>query len=152
VTVEEGREPEMGNAADVMRKKFAATNAQDAKEMTSYFSPEAEREVPGGLLHGRDQIAAFISVFWEAFPDLKLTVTNVVEEGPVVAIRGTITGTHLGVFHTPAGDMPPTGRSINLTFSDDYEVEGGLILSAHLHLDRLELLEITIRTFSGVEG
>jgi predicted ester cyclase len=141
VAVEEERESEMGNPTDVMRKKFAALNAQDAKEMTGYFSPEAEREVPGGLLRGRDQIAAFVSVFWEAFPDLNFTVTSEVEEGPVVAIRGTMTGTHLGVFHTPAGDMPPTGRHIDLSFSDDYELQGGVIVSTHLHLDRLELLE-----------
>jgi predicted ester cyclase len=131
----------MGNAADVMRKKFVALNAQDAKELMSCFSPEVEREIPGALLHGHDQVTAFISVFWEAFPDLHFVVTSVVEEGPVVAIRATMTGTHLGVFRTPAGDLPPTGRSINLTIADDYEVQGGLIVSAHLHLDRLELLE-----------
>jgi len=131
----------MGNPTDVMRKKFVALNAQDAKELMSYFSPEVERYIPGATLHGHDQVTAFISVFWEAFPDLHFVVTNAVEEGPVVAVRGTMKGTHLGVFHTPAGDIPPTGRSINLTFSDDYEVQGGLIVSAHLHLDRLELLE-----------
>jgi uncharacterized protein (TIGR02246 family) len=131
----------MGEPTDVMRRKFAALNAQDAEGMINCFSPEAEREIPGGVLRGRDQIAAFVSVFWEAFPDLQLTVTSLVEEGPVVAIRGTMTGTHLGTFRTPGGNMPPTGRRVNVTFSDDYEVYGGVIVSAHLHLDRLTLLE-----------
>jgi predicted ester cyclase len=141
VAVEGEKELEMGRPTDVMRRKFQALNAQDAKEMTSYFSPEAEKEVPGGSLRGRDQIAAFVSVFWEAFPDLHFTITSEVEEGAVVAIRGTMKGTHLGVFHTPAGDVAPTGRHIDLTFSDDYELQGGVIISTHLHLDRLELLE-----------
>lgn len=131
----------MGEPTDVMRRKFAALNAQDAKTIASYFSPEAEKEIPGGLLRGRDQIVGFLSVFWEAFPDLQLTVTSAVEEGPVVAVRGTMTGTHLGTFRTPGGDMPPTGRRINITFSDDYQLQGGVIVSTHLHLDRLALLE-----------
>jgi predicted ester cyclase len=131
----------MGEPTDVMRRKFAALNAQDEGEMISYFSPDCVKEIPGGTLQGRDQIAGFVAVFWEAFPDLQLTVTSEVEAGPVVAIRGRMTGTHLGKFHTPAGDMLPTGRHVDLTFSDDYELEGGVIVSTHLHLDRLTLLE-----------
>ena len=131
----------MGEPTDVMRRKITALNAQEAEEMIGYFSPDAEKQVPGGILQGANQIAAFVAVFWEAFPDLKLTVTREVEQGTVVAIRGTMVGTHTGTFHTPGGDMPPTGRTISLSFSDDYEVRDGVIVSSHLHLDRLELLE-----------
>jgi predicted ester cyclase len=131
----------MGEPTDVVRSKYAALNAQDAREMISYFSPEVEKEIPGGILKGSDQILAFVSAFWEAFPDLKLTVVSEVEAGPVVAIRGRMTGTHQGTFHTPAGDMPPTGRSIDINFSEDYEVRSGVIASSHLYLDRLTLLE-----------
>ena len=131
----------MGEAADVMHSKFAAFNAQDADGMVRYFSPEVEREVPGGLLRGREQVAGFVSAFWEAFPDMHVAVSSVVEEGSVVAIRGRITGTHQGTLRTPAGDIPPTGRRIDLTFADDYEIQEGLISSAHLQFDRLALLE-----------
>lgn len=131
----------MGEATDVMRAKFAALNAQDASTMGSYFSPDVEKEVPGGTLHGRDQVVAFVATFWEAFPNIELRVTSEVEHGSVVAIRGTITGTQSGTLRTPGGDIPPTGRDVNLTFSDDYEVQGGLIVSSHLLLDRLALLE-----------
>jgi predicted ester cyclase len=131
----------MGQATDVMRKKFAALNAQDADRMGRCFSPQAEKEVPGGRLQGRDQIVGFVAAFWEAFPNLELSVTSAVEEGSVVAIRGTMAGTHSGTLRTPGGDIPPTGRDVDLTFSDDYEVVDGLIVSSHLQLDRLALLE-----------
>jgi predicted ester cyclase len=131
----------MGEATDVMRRKIAAFNAHDMGEMLSHFSPETVKEVPGALLRGRDQLAAFFSVFWEAFPDIEVTVTSVVEEGSVVAIQARSRGTHLGTFRTPGGDIPPTGRHIDLPLSDDYKVEGGLIVSGHLHFDRLTLLE-----------
>ncbi len=93
------------------------------------------------MLQGPDQILAFVSAFWDAFSNLEVKVISEVEQGSMVAIRATISGTHDGVFHTPAGDLPPTGRSISLTFSDDYEVKDGLVISSHLHLDRLALLE-----------
>lgn len=131
----------MGEAKDVMQGKFAALNAQDAPRMRSYFSDQAEKEVPGGLLRGSDQIVAFVAAFWEAFPDIRLTLTSSVEEGSVVAVRGRMTGTHTGTLRTPGGDIPATGRDIDLTFSDEYEVVGGRIVSSHFQLDRLALLE-----------
>jgi uncharacterized protein (TIGR02246 family) len=131
----------MGEKSDTIRRKFDAMNAKDADAMTSVYSPDVTKEVPGGQLRGPDQILAFVTAFWEAFPDLEITVDSAVEEGPVVAVRATITGTHSGVFHTPAGDLAPTGRPVNLSFSDDYVFENGLVVSTHLYLDRLALLE-----------
>jgi predicted ester cyclase len=130
----------MGEAADVMRSKIAVFNAQDAGELMRLCSPEVEWEAPGTLLQGPDQVVAHFSAYWEAFPDLELTVASVVEEGPVAAIRGRVAGTHLGTFRTPGGDIPPTGRRADLTFGEEFEVQGGVIVSAHLHFDRLELL------------
>jgi len=132
----------MGEVTDVMRSKIAAFNEQDGKTYMTLCGPEVEWEVPGApVLRGRDQVLPYFSAFWEAFPDLRLTVTSVVEEGSVVAIQGRATGTHRGTLRTPPGDIPSTGRVIDFTFAEDYEVRGGLIVSAHLHFDRLELLE-----------
>ena len=50
---------------DVMRRKFAALNAQDGEEMMKHFSPEAQKEIPGAILRGSEQIAGFVSAFWE---------------------------------------------------------------------------------------
>src|SRR5260370_9829425 len=107
--------------------------------MVSCFSPTAEKEVPGGLLLGADQIAAFVAAFWEAFPDVQLTVTSEVEEGPVVAVRGTLTGTPLGVLRTPAGNLPPPGRRLELRSSHDDEVQGGVLVAPPLRPDRRDL-------------
>jgi predicted ester cyclase len=131
----------MGEATEVMRRKMTAFNAHDMGGMLSHFSPTASKEIPGGVLQGRDQIAAYFSVLWEAFPDIEVTVTSVVEDGPVVAIQARSRGTHTGTFHTPGGDIPPTGRRVDLAISDLYEVRDGLIVSGHLHFDRLDLLE-----------
>ncbi|MGH3984162.1 MAG: ester cyclase [Pseudonocardiaceae bacterium] len=131
----------MGQAADVMHRKIALFNAQDAKEFRALLSPDVEWAVPGALLQGPDQVAAFNSVLWEAFPDIELTATRVVEQGSAVVIQGRAEGTHQGTFRTPGGDIPPTGKRVALTYSEDFEVEEGVIVSARLHFDRLDLLE-----------
>jgi predicted ester cyclase len=124
-----------------MRRKIAALNSHDTKETLAVFSPDSFKEVSGASLRGADQVVAYFSIFWEAFPDVHIDVTHVVEEGSVVAIRGRSSGTHLGNLRTPDGDIPATGRRIDLSISDLYEVAGGVIVASYLHFDRLELLE-----------
>jgi predicted ester cyclase len=131
----------MVQAADVMHRKIAAFNAQDAEEIQALLDPDVEWAIPGGLLRGRDQTVAFFSALWEAFPDLELATTRVAEKGSTVIMQGRAEGTHQGTFHTPGGDIPPTSKHVDLTYSEHYEVEGGLIVSARLLFDRLDLLE-----------
>jgi predicted ester cyclase len=135
------RREAMGQARDVVVGKFAALNAQDQDKMVGYFSPQAQKQIPAGTLSGSDQIAAFVSAVWEAFPDIELALTEVVEQGSKVSVRGAMVGTHAGTLHTPSGDIPATGQRIDLAFSDSYEVVDGLIVASHLYFDRLSLLE-----------
>lgn len=131
----------MGQAADVVHRKIVTFNAQNAEKVRELLHPDVEWAIPGGLLRGRDQAVAFFSDLWEAFPDFELTVTWVAEEGSTVITQFRAAGTHQGTFHTPSGDIPATGRHVDLPCSEQYEVEGGVIVSARLIFDRLELLE-----------
>ena len=131
----------MAQAADVVRRKIAAFNGKDATRIQEVLSPDCVQEVPGAHLQGVDQVLAWWSGLCDAFPDIHSTITRLVEEGSAVAILGRTTATHSGTLRTPAGDIPPTGRRVELTFADDYEVQRGLVVSSRLHFDRLELLE-----------
>lgn len=131
----------MGQAADVVREKIAAFNAQDAERIRALMSPDIEWAIPGGLLRGPDEALIFFAALWEAFPDLHLTITRLAEHGSTAILQGRDVATHQGTFHTPGGDIAPTGARVDLTFSECYEVEDGVIVSARLIFDRLELLE-----------
>ncbi|MGB7797055.1 MAG: nuclear transport factor 2 family protein [Pseudonocardiaceae bacterium] len=76
----------MGQAADAMHRKIAAFNAQDGKEFQALMGPDIEWAIPGALLRGPDQVAAFNSALWKAFPDIKLTATRVAQDGAIVVI------------------------------------------------------------------
>ena len=131
----------MGERAEVVRQELAAFNVRDAKGIRASFSPDCLKVVPGAHLRGGDQVAAWCSALWEAFPDMQVSVAAAVEAEPIVAIQGRVSGTHRGTLRTPDGDIPPTGRRADLLFSQHAEVHEGVIVSARLFFDRLELLE-----------
>jgi predicted ester cyclase len=131
----------MGGKTEVVCQELAAFNARDWKQIRVSFSADCLKQVPGAYLRGGDQIAAWCAALWEAFPDIHVAVAATAEAESVVTIEGRVAGTHQGTLRTPDGDIPPTGRRVDLPFSQHAEVQGGSIVSARLYFDRLELLE-----------
>jgi steroid delta-isomerase-like uncharacterized protein len=69
---------------------------------------------PGGQpLRGSAGFRAFYEPFRTAFPDVRVTVEDVIVEGDKSAIRFTATGTHTG--YGPSAGLAPTGRRIQAT-------------------------------------
>lgn len=58
-----------------------------------------------------------------AFPDLHITVEDVIEEGDKVVSRNTVTGTHHGEYM----GIPPTGKSITYNEIFIVRIAGGRI-------------------------
>ena len=65
----------------------------------------------GGAPGGVEQLIPFIDRFLTAFPDIKISVDDVLADGDQTAVRLHATGTHTG------GGMgvPATGRKINVS-------------------------------------
>ena len=82
----------------------------------------------------------FLGVFHEAFPGLRLEVKQLVADRSAAAAEGTIVGTHTGVLHTPNGDVPPTGRSVELPWAAVYLIEDDTLKSEHLFFDQMDFL------------
>jgi steroid delta-isomerase-like uncharacterized protein len=76
-------------------------------------------DVPPGATHVEDQARSLR----EAFPDLALTVDEVVAEGDRVATLWTLSGTHQGEYL----GAPPTGSSVTTSGIDIYRIAAGRI-------------------------
>jgi len=61
--------------------------------------------------------------------------------GDVAVEEGTFTGTHNGILHSPAGDVPPTGRPVTVDYIQVLRFRDGKYVSFNLMYDRLLLLE-----------
>lgn len=71
-----------------------------------------------------------------AFPDITVTVENVVVEGDWIAFRGVLTGTHQGPFL----GIAPTGRSVRVSLVDMMRLENGKIAEQWGGPDMVDLL------------
>ena len=128
----------MSGSGDVVRRHIEAFNARDAE--SSPWAEDAEIQAPGATVSGREAVLGFLGVFQAAFPDGRLEVRNLLSDGSSAAAEGAFVGTHDGVLHSPQGDVPPTGKSVELRWASAYEVRGEELLSEHLYFDQMDFL------------
>lgn len=85
---------------------------------------------------GRDEIKASMAGYLEAFPDMKLTVADLITEGDRVAVRIVAEGTHRG----PFGAVDATGKPIQVTETDFLRTAGGKVVEGWVLYDQFSLL------------
>jgi len=81
--------------------------------------------LPPGMPSGKEGWKMLASVFWAGFPDMQVTIDDVIAEGDKVAYRWTARGTQTGEIM----GIPPTSRSVILTgiTIDRYDTESKIV-------------------------
>jgi steroid delta-isomerase-like uncharacterized protein len=109
----------------------------------AFFAEDCEViDVPSGMIsRGPDGYKQLILFFEEGFPDSGIEITNLfaTEDQAVVEFIGR--GTNTGPLHMPTGDLPPTGRSVELRFCDVYRIGNGKIVSYRSYYDALGFMQ-----------
>jgi steroid delta-isomerase-like uncharacterized protein len=72
-----------------------------------------------------------------AFPDLHITIEDLIAEGDKVVVRTTITGTHEKVLQ----GLPPTHKAIKFSVIRIYQIAKGKIVQTWAVADTLGLLQ-----------
>lgn len=86
---------------------------------------------------GPEGFKQFGSVYFKAFPDLHLTIEDMVAEGDTVTTRWTTHATHTGELM----GIPPTGKSITVTGITITRMAGGKAVETWTNFDMLGLLQ-----------
>ena len=107
------------------RGDFATLNALAAPDCADH----ADATGPAALVQ-------FLVPWRAAFPDLALTVEELVAEGDCVAARWTLCGTNRGAFL----GQPPTGRRVAVTGTERYRLSSGRIVERWATVDADGLL------------
>ena len=94
-------------------------------------------EFPGMPNRGPAAPKAFFTMFSAAFPDLNMTVNDMIAEGDKVVARATVSGTHEGEFM----GMPPTAKSFEVQIIDILEVQNGKVTAHWGVMDRAAMME-----------
>lgn len=117
-------------------------NAHDIEGFAAVLADDVVFEAPGGMRgEGKTACVGFYGGWFRAFPDAHVEVHNVHFIDDVAVEEGTFSGTHNGVLHSPAGDIPPTGRPISLPYIHVLRYRDGMHVSFNLMFDRLQMLE-----------
>ncbi len=125
----------MDSKAHTLTQVLKATDAHDLDGVRGFYAPDARIVAPGADLDGIDQIIPWYRIFITAFPDLKHEIRATIEQDATCVVQARATGTHTGPLPSPAGDIPPTGKSFVLDYVDLARFEEGRIKSETYYWD-----------------
>ncbi len=127
----------------LIRSLYDAVNRKDLATIASYGSVESEwLDVPFNFTsRGVNAIIDPWKSWFDIFPDASCEVQRLTVLGDHVVVQGIGRGTHRGVFSSPAGILPPTGRPMRVQFCDVYQLRDGKIIRADSYFDFYGLLQ-----------
>jgi steroid delta-isomerase-like uncharacterized protein len=114
--------------AATLRRLYDLINAHDIDAFGVMLADDfvEHEELPGGE-PTRDGVKDFFRMQIAAFPDLAMTVEDVVDGGDKVVARVRFTGTHTGDFM----GMPATGRAVDVQLIDIMRFAGDGLVHEH---------------------
>jgi steroid delta-isomerase-like uncharacterized protein len=125
----------MGASRQVVEQVYAALAAHDLHALNTLCAPTCELTEPGVHMRGPEQIAGYLQTFITAFPDVKIEPQTMLEVDDMVAAEIRFTGTHTGPLAGPGGELPPTGRRVDLPGADFLTVSNGQVTAWRVYYD-----------------
>ena len=61
--------------------------------------------------------------------------------GLTIAVEVILRGTHTGILHSPAGDIPPTGRTFELRACEVFQIKNRKITRHATYYDALSFMQ-----------
>jgi steroid delta-isomerase-like uncharacterized protein len=111
-------------------------NAKDLSLFDQYAHPKVVHHWGQGAdTTGTAALKASTGAFFTAFPDMVMTVEQVIAQGDKVVIRWTLTGTHTGPFF----GIEPTGASATWPGINIYRIECGVVVESWSEVDGIGL-------------
>jgi steroid delta-isomerase-like uncharacterized protein len=113
-------------------------NQKNPDLIEEFYPPDFVWHEPDRDIRGYEQAKQFVSSFFEAFPDINITVEDVIAEGDKAVTRYTIHGTHQGETEDFG---PPTGKQMELKGITIHRFEGDKIVEEWERYDNLSVMQ-----------
>ena len=116
---------------DFAKRYTAAWCSQDPASVAAFFSPNGTLSVNGAAAAGRDAITEVAREFMTLFPDMVLTMTDLVAFGGQATYHWTLDGSNNG----PGG----TGKRVRVSGFEEWTFGAdGLIAQSQGHFDETD--------------
>jgi steroid delta-isomerase-like uncharacterized protein len=126
------------NKALVRRMEEELFNRRNLDAIDTFIAPEyVLRTAAEGTPNDREAIRGSIAAYLQGFPDLRITIDQLLAVDDRVVGVFTFTGTHRGELF----GMPPTGRSIAVRQIAIYRIAGGQVVEEWEVSDQLGLMQ-----------
>ena len=128
--------------ASVARQLYDNWNKRDFDASAAMTADDCVVTIAGSgeQFHGPDGAIEFGRRWADAFPDGRITIDNVIaaSDHAVVQFRGS--GTHTGTLRTPMGDIPATGKHVELRLCDVHRIADGKIQASTSYFDAAAMM------------
>lgn len=102
-------------------------------ESVVVYNPTA----PGGVVHGREELEAFMRGVVAGFPDFHVTVLDMLADEGHVMYEAKLTMTHEGEFE----GIPPTGHEVGIREMATCHVADGRIQEYRVYFDQQDVFQ-----------
>jgi steroid delta-isomerase-like uncharacterized protein len=104
---------------EIIQKTIDAINRHNSREATEYYADNVVLYDPmyPEPLKGRGPVEKDAADTFRAIPDLHITTRTIMEKDNTVAAEYTLSGTNTGPFTSPEGDIPPSGKTVNVSIA-----------------------------------
>jgi steroid delta-isomerase-like uncharacterized protein len=110
------------DAKSLVRRFYEEVSAGNVAVIDELIADDMiEHEEFPGLEPNKEGVKKFFDMFRLAFPDLRMEAHEIVVEGDLLCVRGTMSGTHEGEFM----GMPPTHKRFEVEGFDMVRVRNG---------------------------
>ena len=122
----------------IVRRWVELWNTKNVDAVTEFIAADYVRHDPNNPdIRGAAAETQFVTMVLTAFPDLHITIDQLVAEGDTVVGRFTFRGTQRGVF----SGIPPTQKQITFTATETFRIHGGKIAEQWVSMDALGMLQ-----------
>src|SRR5215212_1544528 len=126
------------NKAVARRSWEEVVNQRNLNAIEEIYAPNFVWHEPDQDIQGYEQAKQFVSTFFKGFPDINISVEDVMSEGEQVVTRYTIRGTHQGETEEFG---PPTQKQMELKGITIHRIEGGKIVEEWEAYDNLSVMQ-----------
>jgi len=119
------------------RHGYDALNQKDLAAFYELLAPDIVLHDASLTIQGIDAYQQWLSMYYTAFPDLHLTMEDIIAEGDIVVVRQTFRGTHQGELMGTA----PTGKQVTVLGINILRIVNGKSVEEWLNFDALGMVQ-----------
>lgn len=130
------------NLVQISKDSYSRYDQADWNGLKNYLASGVTLivEATGEKFKGPDEVIRFMQTYKEAVPDETLRIQKQTSCEDLVVTEMIVHGTHTGVWRSPMGDIPPTGKTVDVPCLEVTQWKNGKITDIHQYYDRATVM------------